>query len=80
MLRVVAVNALPQHRLHVVFADGVQGEVDLSGQLFGPVFKPLQNPELFRQVRIDDFGVICWPNGADLAPDALYHSLSGATT
>jgi hypothetical protein len=30
----------------------------------------------FRQVGIDEFGVICWPNGADLAPDALHQELA----
>ncbi|MGH9368479.1 MAG: DUF2442 domain-containing protein, partial [Thermoanaerobaculia bacterium] len=24
------------------------------------------------------FGAVCWPNGADLAPDALYRELHGA--
>ena len=47
---------------------------------FGPVFEPLNDPETFRQVRIDEFGVVCWPNRADLAPDALYPTIAGALT
>ncbi|MGB6000271.1 MAG: DUF2442 domain-containing protein [Thermoanaerobaculia bacterium] len=43
----------------------------------GPVFEPLRDPDYFAQVSIDEFGVICWPNGADLAPDALYRRLKG---
>ncbi len=55
----------------------MSGEIDLSARLFGPVFEPLKDPKLFAQVQIDDFGVICWPTGADLAPDALYEALKG---
>ncbi|MBI5491151.1 MAG: DUF2442 domain-containing protein [Deltaproteobacteria bacterium] len=75
MHRVVKVEPRAGFRLHVRFADGVEGEVDLSGRLFGPMFEPLRNGDFFRQVAIDEFGVVCWPNGADLAPDALHARL-----
>lgn len=39
------------------------------------MFEPLRDPEFFFQVKVDDFGAVCWPNGADLAPDALYQKL-----
>jgi hypothetical protein len=26
---------------------------------------------VFRQVTVDEFGVVCWPNGPDLALDAI---------
>lgn len=78
MWRVISVEPLSGYRLRVAFADGVQGEVDLSDRLFGPVFEPLRDLDLFRQADIDEFGAVCWPNGADLAPDALYETLAGA--
>jgi hypothetical protein len=65
--------------LEVGFDDGVQGVVSLHDRLFGPVFEPLRNPALFRQASIDEFGAVCWPNGADLAPDALHEQLRAAT-
>jgi len=77
MHRVTRVEPLDGFRLFVEFADGVKGEVDLSNRLFGPVFEPLKDPELFSLARVDEFGVVCWPNGADLAPDALHQTLSG---
>ena len=78
MHRVLRVEALRGFRLFVEFSDGVQGEVDLSERLFGAMFEPLEDPELFARVRIDQFGAVCWPNGADLAPDGLYDSVTGA--
>lgn len=26
-------------------------------------------------LQIDEFGAVCWPNGADLAPDAMHDEL-----
>lgn len=75
MEKIVKVKALDSYHLYVEFEDGVRGEIDLSSRLFGPMFEPLRDPEVFSQVGLDEFGVICWPNGADLAPDALYQNL-----
>lgn len=76
MHRVIKVVPEENYRLYVAFDDGTQGKIDLTDRLFGPVFEPLKEVDLFAQVSIDEFGAICWPNGADLAPDALYSQLS----
>ncbi len=75
MEKITQVKVLNDYRLEIFFNDGVHGVVSLSDRLFGPVFEPLKNQELFGQARVDEFGVVTWPNGADLAPDALYESL-----
>lgn len=75
--RVVRVTPLPKYRLHVEFDDGVTGTIDLSAELTGPVFGPLRDETRFNQVTIDDYGAVCWPNGPDLAPDAMYTELTG---
>jgi hypothetical protein len=75
MARLIKLQALPGYRLHAEFSDGAAGEIDLSHRLFGPVFEPLREPSFFAQVTIDEFGAPCWPNGADLAPDALHDKL-----
>jgi hypothetical protein len=33
---------------------------------------------MFARVSLDEFGVPCWPNGADIAPDALYRLAAAA--
>ena len=76
-MRVTEVKPRDGFRLEVVFADGRTVEVALGDRLFGPVFEALRDPDLFRQVGVDQFGAVCWPNGADLAPDALYRLALG---
>jgi hypothetical protein len=79
MQAVVSVRPLDNYQLELTFEDGTSGVVSLKDRLFGPVFEPLRDPALFRQVSVDEFGAVCWPNGADLAPDALYEKLRAAT-
>lgn len=71
--RVLEVKPLPQYRLWLSFHDGLEGSVDLSGELWGPMFEPLKNPDYFQQVKVDpELETVVWPNGADLAPEFLY--------
>jgi len=80
MPRIISVRALEAHQLEIVFSDGTRGVVSLKDRLFGPMFEPLRDESVFRQVAVDEYGAICWPNGADLAPDALYERLRAAVT
>lgn len=75
MERIVVLEVREPYRLYVEFDDGVKGEYDMAGRLSQPVFEPLRDPELFAQVRLDEYGVPVWPNGADIAPDALHDRL-----
>ncbi len=77
MIRIIKISALPGYRLQVQFEAGVSGTIDLSDDLFGPMFEPLRDEALFAQVRLDAFGVPCWFNGADIAPDAIYAEITG---
>ena len=75
MPRVACVTPLEAYQLEVTFSDGTKGILSLKDRLFGPMFEPLRDVSLFRQVSVDEHGAVCWPNGADLAPDALYQQL-----
>jgi hypothetical protein len=70
ILRVLSVRYLGDHSLYLEFNNGDSGEVDLSSNLDGPIFKPLQDPSVFASVRLEG-GTIAWQNGADLAPEYL---------
>jgi len=71
--RVTAVEPLPGWRLRLSFTDGLVREVNLADDLWGPMAQPLQDPDYFRQVRVDpELGTVAWPNGYDLDPDVLH--------
>lgn len=77
--RVTSVVALPDSRLRVTFVDGTVGEVHMLSFLSNPtidgtMFEPLRDPAAFAQARVV-LGAIQWPNGADLAPDAMYDAI-----
>ena len=72
-------RATTGRRVWLRFADGEEGEVDLSRYLkYGPVFGPLADEGFFRQLRVEG-GTIAWPNGADIAPERLHELLVGYT-
>jgi hypothetical protein len=74
---VTALKVLPGHRLEVEFADGLEGVVDMSKDDFSGVFGPLANESYFALATIRD-GVVVWPNGVDIAPDAMYDEVNGS--
>jgi len=74
-MKVKQVKAKPGYVLDLEFEDGLEGELSIADRLFGAMFEPLKNTEYFSQVRIDEYGVVCWPNGADLASDVLYNKV-----
>ena len=69
-LHVVEARYVRDYVVWLKFNDGAAGEVDLSAELYGPVFSPLKDVEQFRQFSIS-LHTIAWPNGADFAPEFL---------
>jgi len=72
------IEARYQHdfTVHIRFADGTEGDVDLADELCGEVFEPLKDPKVFRSFTVHpEFHTLCWPNGADLAPEFLYEKV-----
>jgi hypothetical protein len=60
-------------RFELTFSDGRRGVADLKGLLSGPVFEPLRDPEFLARGIVDpETRTLCWPNGADIAPEYLY--------
>ena len=78
MEEVTKVKVVRPYVLDIQFSDGKRRKVDLEHELTGEVFEPLKAPEFFALAIIEG-GTVAWPNGADFAPEFLYHSAKSAT-
>lgn len=75
-LHVTHAEYLRDYVIRLRFNNGVEGEIDLEGELEGEVFGPLKDMERFRRFRVDpEIETIVWENGADLAPEFLLENL-----
>jgi hypothetical protein len=65
-----------QYIVWLRFSDGVEGEIDLRGELYGPVFEPLNDPETFKLLSVHpELHTLVWPNGADFSPEFLHDNV-----
>jgi hypothetical protein len=61
------------YRLRIWFDDGLERQVDFEPILWGELYGPLRDPELFQTVRLDtEFKTLLWENGADFDPSILH--------
>ena len=74
LVDVIDAHVIHGHRVFIRFEDGMEGEVDLKAHLnLEGVFSSLEDPSNFAKLSVDpDLGTICWPTGADVAPETLY--------
>ncbi len=78
MFKPVQVKVLSGYRLWVKFADGVEGEADLSHLVGKGVFAQWNDYDLFEQVHITPSGDIVWSDELDVCPDAIYMECSSS--
>lgn len=77
--RIVEARYVDGYTIHLRFADGCEGDIDFSQELFGPMFEPLKEIEVFRQFSLHpELHTLTWPNGADLAPEFLREAIKVA--
>jgi hypothetical protein len=79
LVRVLSAEYLRDYKLRLRFNDGSYKVVDFSRWLEGEVFRPLANKREFKRFFIAG-GTVCWPNGADIAPETLQKVEDAATT
>ncbi len=70
---IVSAEYVSDYVIRIGFDDGAMGDVDLEQELWGDVFSPLKDIELFKQFELNqDLHTVVWPTGADFAPEFFY--------
>ena len=76
MITVKDASYYQDYKINIEFNHGEYGVIDLENVLWGPVFEPLKDIELFKKMKVSDlFHTIVWDSGADIAPEFLYDRL-----
>jgi hypothetical protein len=69
---VVSFEIVAPYTLRVTFDDSTQ-TINFESVLYGELFGPLRDPQVFNQVRLDaEVATLVWPNGADFDPYTLH--------
>src|ERR1043166_818909 len=69
--QVVGVHYVSDFIVSTRFDDGPEKLIDVSQWFKGPAFEPLKDPKFFKKFFVEA-GTLAWPNGVDIAPEALY--------
>jgi len=69
--QVVSARHIKGYVVTARFDDGTKKDIDISRWFKGPIFEPLKNIKFFKKFFIEA-GTLAWPNGVDIAPEALY--------
>ena len=75
--RPVAVEPRDEYRIWLRYADGVEGEVDLSDLVGRGVFDAWREPGFFEKVHISERQTIAWNDDLEVYPDDLYLEITG---
>jgi hypothetical protein len=78
LVRVVSAEYAHGHQLRIEFSDGAEKIIDFTRWLHGEVFQGLADKRQFKRFFIAG-GTVCWPNGADIAPETLRSAEDAAT-
>lgn len=79
LLQPVAVAPREGYRIWLRYADGVEGEVDLSDLAGKGVFTAWNDRGFFERVYISEWRSIAWNDEIELCSDALYLEITGKT-
>lgn len=70
LLKVQNAKYIRDFVIHLQFNNGIEKDVNLENELWGEVFEPLKDVNLFKKFKLNKW-TIEWENGADFAPEFL---------
>lgn len=80
LIKIKNAKYLGEYKIYCLFNNGEEKIVDLKDELYGEMFEPLKDKNIFMQFRVDEvLKTIIWSNGADIAPYSLYEIGKPAT-
>ena len=50
--KIVEAHHVKDFIIRISFDDGLEGQVDLQGELWGPIFEPIKDPEAYKRFSI----------------------------
>ncbi|PKN16421.1 MAG: DUF2442 domain-containing protein [Deltaproteobacteria bacterium HGW-Deltaproteobacteria-23] len=73
---IINFKQLDGYRLELEFDNGRKGIVDLASYIDrGGIFSRFADKDYFAAVEINhELGVLCWPDGVDIAPETIYEA------
>ena len=79
MIKLIKAETMGANVIRLTFSDGRQGDYDFSPLLQKKTVmtRPLEQPDFFKRHFIE-LGALCWPNGLEFSPAALYRELQDA--
>jgi hypothetical protein len=76
MKEVIDAKYETEYKIRIKFNDGTVGIVDLYNDLWGKMFEPLKDVNVFKNFRVSEIlNTIEWENGADFAPEFLFDKI-----
>jgi hypothetical protein len=70
LIKVQKANYVKDFIIHFQFNNGVSKDINLESELWGEIFEPLKDVNLFKKFKLNSW-TIEWENGADFAPEFL---------
>ena len=79
MYDLVEAKYINEYTLELIFENSKKGTVDFSSYVKkGGVFGRFSDLSYFKSFSVNqELGVLCWPDGLDIAPETLYHKATG---
>ena len=73
MIKTTQAHRVADHTIHLIFSDGSYADMDFSYLLKrGTVLTDALREDRFFSSFFLELGTLCWPNGLELSPQALY--------